>query len=85
VLQQPVVCRHEHRGHVDHELAQRDAAAALVGCAYKQDAVRRQLNRALLFEGASAGRVRVDERLCVLVECSCAVDNLTYALYDDAA
>jgi hypothetical protein len=57
----------------------------LVRCAHKQDAVGRQLDGAVLFEGASAGRVRVDERLCVLAECRCAVDNPTCALHDDAA
>jgi hypothetical protein len=32
---------------IDHELAQRDAAAGLMGCAHEQDAVRRQLDRAV--------------------------------------
>jgi hypothetical protein len=66
--QQSVVRGHEYRCHVDHESAQRNAAAALVGCAHEQDAVCGHLDRAVLFEGASAGRIRVDERLCVLVK-----------------
>jgi hypothetical protein len=40
---------------------------------HEQDAMGRQLGRAALFEGASAGRVRVDEYLCVSVERSAEV------------
>ena len=39
----------------------------------------------MLFECRSAGRVRVDERLCVLAGCRCAVDNPTHAFDNDAA
>ena len=43
--QQPVIRRHEHRCHIDHEPAERDAATALMWSAHEQDAVGRQLDR----------------------------------------